>query len=108
MHKGLSFPLFCQQTISGGLIEESMTPPPAYAITIESGESIFQPPSYKMIFPSTYSYSQDSYGGLPDFSCFSAGIVFLGFLLENCCVISTHWGKNPQFIRKFTFSKPYF
>ena len=82
MHKGLSFPLFCQQTISGGLIEESMTPPPAYAITIESGESIFQPPSYKMIFPSTYSYSQDSYGGLPDFSCFSAGIAFLRFLLK--------------------------
>ena len=62
----------CQQTISGGLIEESLTPPPAYAITIESGESLFQPPSYKMIFPSTYSFSQDSYGGLPDFSCFSA------------------------------------
>merc|ERR1711953_712057 len=60
------------ETISGGLIEESLTPPPAYAITIESGESLFQPPSYKMIFPSTYSFSQDSYGGLPDFSCFSA------------------------------------
>ncbi len=34
---------------------------------------MFVPPSYKMIFPSYHSYSQDSYGGIPDFSCFSEG-----------------------------------
>ena len=87
MHKLFIF-FSCQQTISGGLIEESLTPPPAYAITIESGESLFVPPSYKMIFPSTYSYSQDSYGGLPDFSCFSAGTYRKPYenLWINCCI----------------------
>ena len=52
--------------------EEPRTPPPAYAITIRQGDSLFVPPSYKMIFPSSLSYSQDSYGGLPDYSCFSS------------------------------------
>ena len=65
------------EVISGGLPQlqqHQESPPPAYALTIESGESLYVPPSYKMIFPFYQSCSQDSYGGLPDFSCFSGGI----------------------------------
>ena len=40
----------------------------ADAITIKNGESLYVPPSYKMTFHSSLSYSQDSYGGMPDFS----------------------------------------
>ena len=55
------------QTISNRL-NAPRTPPPAYAITIQNGESLYVPPSYKMTFHSSLSYSQDSYGGMPDFS----------------------------------------
>ena len=42
-------------------------------MTIRSGESLFVPPSYKMICSTHYSYSQDSYGGIPDYTHISEG-----------------------------------
>ena len=61
------------QTISGSRIQE--TPPPAYRATIQSGNSLFVPPSYKMISGQTHhSMSVDSYGGIPDYSRISEGI----------------------------------
>ena len=42
-------------------------------MTIRSGESLFVPPSYKMICATHYSYSQDSYGGIPDYTHISEG-----------------------------------
>ena len=62
----LVFTPFIFQTISGSQVPT--TPPPAYAITIRSGDSLFVPPSYKMISGTHYSYSIDSYGGVPDYS----------------------------------------
>ena len=70
--------LFCNflifKTISNH-VEESRTPPPAYGITILNGESMYVPPSYRMLFHSSQSYSQDSYGGIPDYSCYNRGTI---------------------------------
>ena len=45
----------------------TFTPPPSYAIFIGSGESDLIPPSYKMLFPPSYSNSFESAGStVPD------------------------------------------